>query len=88
MGLTDDEDVPSGIRWFGESWDAPICDPERHIPTPVGWTCHHCLSPIEEYQRGVLMGLLFEVGGWSEVHTHLACFLADMGIAEIDLAHR
>lgn len=27
------------LRWFGESWGAPVCDPRTHIETPVGKLC-------------------------------------------------
>lgn len=84
MGLRADEGSPSGIRWFGASWHAPVCSPDRFMSTPVGWSCFRCLFEINEEHRGIAMGLAFG-DGWSEVYEHLACFLADLGIEEIDL---
>lgn len=85
MGLDTDDEYPSGIRWFGASWHAPICEPMRHMPTPVGWPCLSCEHLIGAEHRGVTMGLMFD-GGWSETYQHLGCFLAGMGLTELDLA--
>jgi hypothetical protein len=26
---------PSGVRWFGESWGAPVCALSPAVPTPA-----------------------------------------------------
>jgi hypothetical protein len=74
------------IRWFGASWDAPICDPAFESEAPLGEKCVDCGKPVEEGQRGliktvspqILGGLLFR--WWSDgkerivAAYHLACF--------------
>jgi hypothetical protein len=77
------------MLWFGESWDAPMCEPGAHAPTPVGVLCMSCEEPIEEGDRGVMMpqgGLdelaarldplgLVTVGSVRGVAQHLECQL-------------
>lgn len=48
-----EDDYPGG--WFGKSWGAPVCEPERHKPTPVGELCDFCSVPIEQLDRGHLI---------------------------------
>ncbi len=43
------------MRWFGESWDAPVCHETPHVPTPVGEPCAWCGEPITANDRGVLI---------------------------------
>lgn len=42
------------MRWFGESWGAPVCDPADHVPTPVGMNCLACPEVIREDDRGFI----------------------------------
>jgi hypothetical protein len=44
------------MQWFGESWDAPVCDPRWHVDTPVGKLCDWCQEPVDEGDSGVVMG--------------------------------
>jgi hypothetical protein len=30
------------MRWFGESWGAPVCEDAEHVATPVGCECFEC----------------------------------------------
>jgi hypothetical protein len=50
------------MRWFGETWDAPINDLE-HADTPVGQKCERCGEVITEDTRGVL------IPGWDDAAT-------------------
>jgi hypothetical protein len=43
------------VRWFGADWGAPVCEPEQHIPTPVGKTCLGCERQVLAGQRGIVM---------------------------------
>jgi hypothetical protein len=91
MSATDDLGT---LRWFGDSWLAPVCDPRSHIPTPVGQHCLDCRVKIEQGDRGVTFPYSRTRSGhyppdspedWlisNEPH-HLACFLASMGIDSI-----
>jgi hypothetical protein len=56
--------------WFGESWGAPVCEPDRHRPTPVGQACLGCVVPIAEGDQGMLIPS--EEGLTAH---HLDCFL-------------
>lgn len=66
------------MRWFGESWGAPICE-EEQIDTPVGEPCTLCEKEIEADDQG------FEVPFWDGpfstfVFYHKDCFLDSIGI--------
>lgn len=49
------------IRWFGESWGAPVCHPDWHVEIPfvlpgeTGKTvsCVSCGKPIQPIDRGI-----------------------------------
>lgn len=84
------------IRWFGESWGAPVCDPETHVETPAGKRCLGCPDEIEEGQAGVVVLASPEIAGryvysvrdpnTNELRStyvgayHLQCVLATLGI--------
>jgi len=46
-------DYPGG--WFGKSWGAPVCDEQRHRPTPEGKTCPECDGEIGAADNGMLL---------------------------------
>ena len=48
-----EEDIGT-VRWFGESWGAPVCDPRAHVDTPVGETCAWgSAAPIKPSDQGI-----------------------------------
>jgi hypothetical protein len=60
--------------WFGKSWGAPVCDPEDHVPTPVGALCMRCQERIAKDDQGVTLPATgFE--GMTLAHWHLDCYL-------------
>lgn len=75
--------------WFGESWGAPMCEPDEHAPTPVGVLCFQCEEAVEEGDKGVLMrsgdeeiiarldpdGVMRKVEGEVYVAAHIECHL-------------
>jgi hypothetical protein len=66
------------MKWFGESWGAPACDPEDHGATPVGAKCSGCGIDIREGDQGIRIPFM---GLWEEqasdfVDWHLDCWLA------------
>lgn len=67
------EGYPGG--WFGESWGAPVCDPDRHRPTPVGQPCEECTVEITGDDSGMLIPYV-EAVGWHLTAYHLPCFLS------------
>lgn len=69
------EGYPGG--WFGESWGAPACDPDRHRPTPVGQACEECTVEITGDDSGMLVPYLARLDEPATlVAYHLPCFLS------------
>lgn len=62
--------------YFGEKWDAPATDDARQVPTPVGEECIGCGLPVEDGDRGFLMGRLGADGSTAEVPHHRECQIA------------
>lgn len=66
------------MQWFGQSWGAPICDPQDHAATPVGEHCGWCEEPITEEDSGVLIphvGAPFRAHEYVTVPYHRECFI-------------
>lgn len=61
--------------WFGESWGAPVCDPEDHVRTPVGRACLWCGKPIEAGDQGLLTPCVNRAWPVTIEAEHLACLL-------------
>ena len=76
MELTEDDGYPGG--WFGDSWGAPVCDPEdHHRATPVGQECDDCHVPIVEGDQGLLIPGSYLIDGeitYKVAPMHIACF--------------
>lgn len=70
------ENYPGG--WFGASWDAPVCDPVYHKPTPTGETCPYCTRDITADDQGLVIPYVGlhenRLEAW-----HLDCFLQSIG---------
>lgn len=69
------------MRWFGESWNAPVNDEVDQAPTPVGSVCEGCSFEIAEDDRGVLIpefhpGAAYGMGTADELPYHLRCMMA------------
>lgn len=62
------------MRWFGESWGAPACEPEWHAETPVGQLCLMCKEPVLAGHQGVLMPF-FDGERATIVPEHLDCLM-------------
>lgn len=43
------------MKWFGDTWGAPINETVEHTDTPVGEICLQCEEPILAGDRGVLI---------------------------------
>jgi hypothetical protein len=67
-----DDDYPGG--WFGASWGAPVCNPARHLATPVGDQCPRCPELIQANDQGMLIPHVLEDSGPSLIAYHLTCF--------------
>lgn len=72
-----EDDYPGG--WFGPSWGAAVCEPERHKPTPIGELCLDCREPFVNGDQGLTIpGVHDGVFGLRSIH--IACFLNELGI--------
>jgi hypothetical protein len=68
------------MKWFGENWGAPVCEPNDHVTTPVGKLCGGCREPLRENDRGVIMPFLGSETDDKEMAMHLRCFGRNLGI--------
>jgi hypothetical protein len=60
------------MRWFGESWGAPVNHPDYEIPIPLTEPCQFCGIPFATDDHGVQIPHL---GGQEEVtNYHRLCF--------------
>lgn len=51
------------MKWFGESWGAPVCEPEEHVRTPDGEVCPcGCLTIIYPGDAGFVIPHVQEDG--------------------------
>jgi hypothetical protein len=58
------------MKWFGESWGAPVCKAVQRTETPVGVRCERCDKKIRERDQGVVTT--------NAIVWHLKCFLKCM----------
>jgi hypothetical protein len=72
-----DHGYPGG--WFGESWGAPVCDPVRHKPTPVGELCVFCEGEILKTDQGLTIPHA-SAAGVGLRSMHIECFLKNIGV--------
>jgi hypothetical protein len=73
-----DSDDLGTVRWFGESWGAPVCHPATKVYTPVTEPCEACDVMITEDDQGVTIPFVGSVGSWVRHAYHLQCFLAEV----------
>lgn len=67
------------MKWFGESWRAPVCEPEDEVETPVGAACLLCDEPIAAGDQGIVMPFSGDIVDGRltarPVPEHLDCYL-------------
>ncbi len=61
------------MNWFGESWGAPVCDPDTHVDTPVGAECGWCEESVADDDSGV--SLPYATKPMQVINYHLNCWL-------------
>lgn len=66
------------MNFFGEPWDAPVCEDTPRVEVPVGQPCLRCGVAIEADDRGFMIpyaraGRKASVEPW-----HLACFAREV----------
>ena len=69
-------DMPK-MKWFGDSWGAPINMNCEHAPTPEGVLCEHCMLPIEVSDKGFILPLISS-DKVEELPYHHYCFVHDV----------
>lgn len=63
------------MKWFGENWGAPACEPDAHVATPVGALCTWCEEAIEEKDCGFLIPHVSPDAPTEDKPVHLECSL-------------
>ncbi len=67
------------MKWFGESWGAPICDVAERVERPAA-DCMYCARALVDGDRGVVMPFAGVPGDPPWLAAHLDCFLESLGI--------
>lgn len=82
MGPSDDDGYWAGGPggWFGPSWGAPVCDPDGHLPTPVGQSCTDCHQPIKVNDQGLVIPCIYAPGQVRLTAVHIDCFRRGLGV--------
>jgi hypothetical protein len=62
------------MRWFGESWGAPVCQIRNKMAVPVDHLCYECGLPIKEDHRGFAIPF-FGGGPVSHAYYHFECLM-------------
>lgn len=69
------------VRWFGDNWGAPVCEPEAQIDTPLLAPCIRCNEWFHIGDRGVSLIASPSIHPSGRVAYHLMCFLEEVGAA-------
>lgn len=69
------------VRWWGQDWGAPACDPRAHVPTPAGHACSYCPELIRDGDQGITVPHMpFPPDTRTTSQWHLECWLAHLGV--------
>lgn len=68
------------MRWFGETWGAPVCEPRERTETPTGVPCLLCEEPIGARARGFVLPYVVNCTEAEDRAVHAECFWANVGI--------
>jgi hypothetical protein len=74
-----DDDIGT-VRWFGESWHAPINDPRTRVDTPTNRQCIACYDWIESHNQGLVIPASPEIDPEGTVVYHKQCFFDEIGV--------
>ena len=68
------------MKWFGDSWYAPVNDIVSFVATPVGQDCLRCGVTIVKGDQGLILP---HVGEFAQTENpfHKMCFFEETGIA-------
>ena len=67
------------MKWFGKSWNAPVCQSKERVKIPVKEKCFHCGKKFTRHDKGIMLPFISE-SGKKLVPYHLDCLLYSMGI--------
>lgn len=62
------------MKWFGESWGAPVCEPDDHVDRPDA-SCVYCMKPLIVGDQGLVVPFAGGPGDPIEVAFHRKCFM-------------
>lgn len=68
------------VRWFGESWGAPVCSPDRRVATPAGEPCYLCERPLAQGDIGLVVPFHGGAPGVYKLAAHHSCFMRHLGL--------
>lgn len=72
------------MKWFGESWGAPCCDPNGHVATPTA-PCAHCDLPFTPTDRGLVLPFAGGPGDPPELPYHQTCMMNLLGLGTVHI---
>lgn len=64
--------------FFGQPWDAPVCEDSPQAPTPVGQPCMRCEVAIKDGDQGFLIPYAPATGYPHLAPWHRACFMTEI----------
>ena len=67
------------MRWFGEDWNAPVCEEGEQVETPFGQPCEDCKRPIEQGDQGIVL-VSYEDHIVRDFPVHLDCLMGMVGV--------
>lgn len=70
------------MKWFGESWGAPVCTTTEKVEVAPDTPCFSCSKPILPGDRGVVLPFVGRLDDSGEFPWHLDCFLESLGLKE------
>lgn len=68
------------MKWFGESWGAPVCHPEEHVETPDGEVCPECIRSIRPGDQGFVLPYVNGAGSVGPLSYHRVCLERALGV--------
>jgi hypothetical protein len=74
------------MRWFGESWGAPVNEPGIESMTPIGTRCGVCRQEIEAWDRGFLVPAAGDLEA-IEAEELTAIYVMSLGPPGCDVPH-
>lgn len=66
------------MKWFGESWGAPVNKTNDQVDPPLGLFCAVCSDSIKKGERGLLLPFSGGPDDPPDLPYHLKCFLGSV----------